>query len=49
MASNVPKCKATSKDSGIFQLKIHGIIVKCAELEIGNNSVTPCIIPKIIA
>ena len=49
IASSVPKCNATSKDSGIFQLKIHGIIVKCAELEIGKSSVNPCIIPNINA
>ena len=50
IANNVPKCNAISKLSGIdFQLNIHGINFKCAELDIGNNSVNPCAIPKIIA
>ena len=40
---------ATSNASGMFQLKNHGIKYKCAELEIGSNSVNPCTIPNIIA
>ena len=56
MASKVPKCSATSKASNAI-LKLselvhpnsHGIIAKWAELDIGNSSVTPCIIPKINA
>ena len=41
IASNVPRCNATSKLSGISQLNIQGIKFKCAELDIGNNSVNP--------
>ena len=48
IANNVPKCNATSNDSGICQLKNHGIKNKCAELDIGNSSVSPCTIPKTI-
>ena len=48
IASNVPKWSATSKDSGTFHFKNHGIKNKCAELDIGSSSVNPCTIPKII-
>ena len=48
IAKSVPKCRATSNDSDISSHpNIHGNIFKCAELEIGNSSVSPCIIPKI--
>ena len=49
IANNVPKCNATSKLSGMFQLNIHGINFKCAELDTGNSSVNPWTIPKTIA
>lgn len=49
IASNVPKWSATSnplkasvKPGWFIQPSIHGIIFKCAELDIGNNSVIPC-------
>ena len=49
IASNVPKCNATSKLSGISQLNIIGIKFKCAELDTGKSSVNPCTTPKIVA
>lgn len=39
----------TRKLSNFVQSNSHGIIAKCAELEIGNNSVSPCTTPNIIA
>ena len=49
IASNVPKCNATSKDSEICsQLNIHGNKFKCAELDTGKNSVNPSTIAMII-
>ena len=50
IASNVPICKATSNDSGIScHFSSQGNKFKCAELDIGKNSVSPCTVPKIIA
>ena len=56
IAKSVPKCRATSNpskfmlnNSELVHPNIHGIIVRCAELDIGSNSVNPCIAPKIIA
>ena len=41
--------KATSIPSdNVGQLKIHGNTFKCAELDIGKNSVSPWTIPNII-
>ena len=42
IANNVPICSATSNDGLIsFHPNIHGNKFKCAELDIGNNSVNP--------
>lgn len=41
--------KLLRKLSDFVQFSSHGIIAKCAELEIGSNSVNPCTIPNIIA
>ena len=56
IASKVPKCNATSnpekaseKPGCFIQSNIHGIIFKCAELDIGSNSVIPWTTPKIKA
>ena len=48
IASNVPICKATSNDALISsQPNTHGKIFKCAELDTGKSSVSPCTTPKI--
>lgn len=49
-ANKLPACKIRSNDTDwICQLNNIGIILKCAELEIGKNSVIPCNIPNMIA
>src|SRR5665213_2303292 len=46
-ATSVPTCSATSTASpGSGQPKIHGASARCAELEIGRNSASPCRMPS---
>ena len=48
-AKRVPKWAAIGYISPVFgQLNIFFIKIKCAELEIGRNSVVPCIIELIL-
>jgi hypothetical protein len=46
---NVPICKIRSKKMGTSRPIASWRIAKCPELEIGNHSVKPCTMPRIIA
>lgn len=46
---NVPICKIRSKKMGTSRPMASWRSAKCPELEIGNHSVKPCMIPRMMA